>query len=122
MLGKRGVAPCGHEGEHIIANYVKCLRGCDSVKTPASAKPIDRLRKYVVSFDLKDRTFISYVFPPEKIPLDRVLKVHFSQPFSIVKSTLIEYRETSVSRVVSEHVMEISVLPGDWMDVKLPPI
>ncbi len=28
--GKRGVAPCGHEGEAIIGQYYKCLKGCDS--------------------------------------------------------------------------------------------
>ena len=26
--GKRGTAPCGHEGEHIVSQYVHCPR-CD---------------------------------------------------------------------------------------------
>lgn len=30
MSGKRGTAPCGHEGEHITTNYVRCGQGCDS--------------------------------------------------------------------------------------------
>ncbi len=29
--GKRGVAPCGHDGEHVIGTYVRCLEGCDDV-------------------------------------------------------------------------------------------
>jgi hypothetical protein len=32
MAGKIGKAPCGHEGEHIIGTYVRCLKGCDAVK------------------------------------------------------------------------------------------
>jgi hypothetical protein len=28
-MGKKATAPCGHEGEHVFNNYVKCLRGCD---------------------------------------------------------------------------------------------
>lgn len=26
--GKRGVAPCGHLGEHLTANFVRCTEGC----------------------------------------------------------------------------------------------
>lgn len=33
--GKLTTAPCGHEGEHVIGQYVRCLRGCDSAKKPA---------------------------------------------------------------------------------------
>lgn len=28
-VGKIGVAPCGHRGEHIIGQYVQCLQGCE---------------------------------------------------------------------------------------------
>lgn len=30
MIGKPGVAPCGHAGEHIVSTYVQCLIGCDT--------------------------------------------------------------------------------------------
>lgn len=30
MFGKVSVAPCGHTGETIIGNYVRCAVGCDS--------------------------------------------------------------------------------------------
>lgn len=29
MIGRRGIAPCGHPGEHIVGNYVRCDKGCD---------------------------------------------------------------------------------------------
>lgn len=29
--GKKGPAPCGHDGEAIIGQYYKCLKGCDDV-------------------------------------------------------------------------------------------
>lgn len=29
MSGKRGIAPCGHQGEHIIGQYISCDNGCD---------------------------------------------------------------------------------------------
>jgi hypothetical protein len=29
MSGKKVTAPCGHEGEHVLNNYVECLEGCD---------------------------------------------------------------------------------------------
>lgn len=29
--GKIGIAPCGHEGEHLSVNYIKCLRNCDCI-------------------------------------------------------------------------------------------
>lgn len=44
MDGKKGTAPCGHEGEHVIGNYVRCLSGCDDKKPP---KPM-----YIVSDDV----------------------------------------------------------------------
>jgi hypothetical protein len=28
-IGKIGVAPCGHRGEHLTTNYVQCLEGCE---------------------------------------------------------------------------------------------
>lgn len=37
MSGRISVAPCGHTGETIIGNYVKCLVGCDG-KPAASAR------------------------------------------------------------------------------------
>ena len=36
MNGKPGVAPCGHQGEHVIGTYVQCKR-CDTRKTPKIA-------------------------------------------------------------------------------------
>lgn len=30
MSGRVSVAPCGHHGEYIIGNYIKCLAGCDT--------------------------------------------------------------------------------------------
>lgn len=33
MIGKLDRAPCGHMGEHIIGNYVRCSLGCDQVAT-----------------------------------------------------------------------------------------
>jgi hypothetical protein len=30
--GKRAPAPCGHDGEHVVGNYIRCLQGCDRVK------------------------------------------------------------------------------------------
>lgn len=30
MIGKAGTAPCGHPGEHLTTNYVRCGRGCDA--------------------------------------------------------------------------------------------
>jgi len=34
MIGKPGTAPCGHPGEVMVGNYVRCLRGCDSQAVP----------------------------------------------------------------------------------------
>lgn len=31
MIGKSGTAPCGHAGEHLTTNYVRCGQGCDDV-------------------------------------------------------------------------------------------
>ena len=31
MSGKIGVAPCGHPGHHVTANYVTCDLGCDAI-------------------------------------------------------------------------------------------
>lgn len=31
MSGKRAVAPCGHEGQHIVGQFVACDRGCDGM-------------------------------------------------------------------------------------------
>jgi hypothetical protein len=28
--GKRGKAPCGHDGEAVIGQYYQCLKGCDT--------------------------------------------------------------------------------------------
>ena len=39
MSGKISTAPCGHIGEHITANYVQCLAGCDRVAPAAPAPP-----------------------------------------------------------------------------------
>lgn len=37
MIGKRGVALCGHRGEHVTARFITCLEGCDSAGAgPAS--------------------------------------------------------------------------------------
>lgn len=42
MTGKAGTAPCGHRGEHVTANYVRCLEGCDRVDrtTPAGGATV----------------------------------------------------------------------------------
>lgn len=32
MTGRRGTAPCGHDGEHVIGQFVTCsVRGCDGL-------------------------------------------------------------------------------------------
>lgn len=33
--GKRGIAPCGHAGEHIVSTYVQCLQGCEFLSDDA---------------------------------------------------------------------------------------
>lgn len=38
-VGKLGTAPCGHSGEHITANYVQCLQGCEASAEVAPAMP-----------------------------------------------------------------------------------
>jgi hypothetical protein len=31
MSGRIAKAPCGHDGEHVIGQFVRCLTGCDDV-------------------------------------------------------------------------------------------
>lgn len=41
MIGKIGIAPCGHVGEHIIGTFVRCLElGCDG--TPPAPRVFAR--------------------------------------------------------------------------------
>lgn len=64
MIGKVGIAPCGHPGEHIVSTFVICLEGCDSKDGPKRkglsgherkcvCQPC-RMRKYAVKIVLKD--------------------------------------------------------------------
>lgn len=47
---KRGVAPCGHSGRHITANFVTCDQGCDAV--PKHVEPEDTLPiRFIDLFD-----------------------------------------------------------------------
>ena len=41
------MAPCGHHGEHIIGNYVKCLAGCDehSIKLKTDVRVMNPPRR-----------------------------------------------------------------------------
>jgi hypothetical protein len=31
MSGKKGVAPCGHPGTHVTANFVTCDKNCHGI-------------------------------------------------------------------------------------------
>lgn len=42
MQGKKATAPCGHEGEHVIGAYIRCIQGC--AKDPHVAKQAPRRR------------------------------------------------------------------------------
>ena len=37
-LATTGRAPCGHRGEHVIGDYVKCLEGCEGAAVPQQIK------------------------------------------------------------------------------------
>ncbi len=41
-VGAAGTAPCGHPGEHVTRNYVRCLRGCDCMHRRKYAAPDGR--------------------------------------------------------------------------------
>lgn len=50
-VGKRGTAPCGHEGEHVTATMVACPRGCE-VLAPAPKPSLYECRHPVtITFD-----------------------------------------------------------------------
>ena len=56
MSGKRATAPCGHAGEHVIGQYVRCLRrGCDGTP-PAPAARCRHLNG--VRFDEASRAWV----------------------------------------------------------------
>ena len=38
MSGRIAVAPCGHPGEYVIGDYIRCLSGC-SEDSPAASSP-----------------------------------------------------------------------------------
>lgn len=38
MIGKSSKAPCGHKGEVVVGNYVRCLEGCEGA-VPEYVKP-----------------------------------------------------------------------------------
>lgn len=42
--GKLAKAPCGHEGEHVLGNYVRCASGCDEDAIPL-ALPLEKTLK-----------------------------------------------------------------------------
>lgn len=62
MSGKRGTAPCGHEGEHVVGNYVQCLSGCDEVKPkePAAKAKKDAIEERMHQWQ---RDYLSKPFP-----------------------------------------------------------
>lgn len=37
--GKKGTAPCGHPGTHVVGNYVQCDIGCDRSGVPKRVEP-----------------------------------------------------------------------------------
>lgn len=37
MTGKLGTAPCGHPGEYVTTNYVRCTAGCETLSRNRSA-------------------------------------------------------------------------------------
>ena len=41
MAGKNAVAPCGCPGEHVTANYIRCLKGCDSLPRAKTEPEVD---------------------------------------------------------------------------------
>ena len=47
--GKKAKAPCGHDGEHVVGTYVRCLEGCDGSDD-------DDLDIEVHYFDLEEAT------------------------------------------------------------------
>lgn len=62
MDGKPGKAPCGHVGEHVIGNYVRCLIGCDDKRgAPVKAKPKSAYDVLVETWSLPPLS------PPRKI-------------------------------------------------------
>jgi hypothetical protein len=40
VIGAPGRAPCGHRGEHLTTNYVRCVEGCEDLSSgvPRTAK------------------------------------------------------------------------------------
>ena len=45
MTGKIGKAPCGHKGEHLTVNFVRCTEGCkDDAFPPEEADDWDTFR------------------------------------------------------------------------------
>lgn len=44
MSGKRALAPCGHEGEYVIGQYVQC-ETCDKAAVPEELEDTSRITK-----------------------------------------------------------------------------
>jgi hypothetical protein len=39
MIGALATAPCGHRGEAVIGDYVRCLEGCEGAPVDAEPAP-----------------------------------------------------------------------------------
>ena len=59
--GRLSQAPCGHDGEHIFGNYVKCLAGCDDARgapKPVEAKAPEERTLNNITFTVKMTNYI----------------------------------------------------------------
>jgi hypothetical protein len=59
--GKKGLAPCGHEGEAIIGQYFSCKR-CDSIIPDWEDITLEMIRCDCGSYDVDDEFSLDPVY------------------------------------------------------------